>query len=385
MTVECVSSNSSSLTVAIVFNIGSNNEKATQFGYTHVLEHCLLKTSQLQGIDCIIQAFTEPDHMEIRYISSINNSKELEKILRLVNSLINETNLSKSVLQYSKEEVLKEIKYANDSDTEKMRIFYELTNGLYHLPIGEKLSVENITYDAFKTFFKLYLSSCDFLLWICGNITDFTAQNLVSKVVKHKLGMRKEVTLDNHVPRWKMNLFSAHNVETISVQRIVIQYLTDLSTVENKSLQSVSDFLIEKIVPTINFLSYAMLSYKYISAQFKTLIITLIYETKNTHILELQAIVECIRQNLTDGIIECAKQEVIKWLQESRINGYKVDQIFNDRKRHYLYNEFSVYNPASLSLLISGVKCIKRQDVEQYFTNLFESPNTIYVDPNPNK
>ena len=67
MNINYIKTQGSDSNISIIFNRGSVNELKEEYGYTHLLEHCLLEMFRLEK-DCTLQAYTEFDHVEFDFL-----------------------------------------------------------------------------------------------------------------------------------------------------------------------------------------------------------------------------------------------------------------------------------------------------------------------------
>lgn len=376
MIIECLSNYETSLIVAVVFNLGSNIESESQFGYTHVVEHYFLNLIEENKHDCLVQAYTESDHMEVRFISKNNTFSELEKIFSLINYMINSPNFDNNILYKSKNDVIHEI--LTKKNHSKEMILKSIAGSLYHLPIGTLNSVQNISIHSFKNFLKKFLANNNFLLCVFGSISNQTVKSLAKRTIIH-FPQKKQFNLEEYYyPVW--NGYQ-HTLQKINkFQYIVIKDNWNVSKVYYKAIQMLGDYIIENIITKSKLFSKFKISYKYISQTLKIIIITMVYPCKNDHIIDLKFLFSYIHQHINDSIIDLAKSEITGWLQYTVQSGYNVKLLLDDRKRHFLYNEFSIYDKESTNILIKKINQLYFNDIERYFFNISQSPHVIFAD-----
>lgn len=365
--------NNGPLIVALIFNLGSNIEFESQCGYTHILEHYFLNLSQKGTSDLLVQAYTESDHMEIRFISKLNSVTKLKEILGLVNSLLSHQNYDKAVLEKSKMEVLHEIK--NKGMRTEEVILQTVSGNMYHLPLGDFNAVENITFDKFIEFSKDFLACSDFLLWVYGNVTAEILQNYVKETIKFKVQPYLTNLCNHNLPQWSAYQDSVSIPS--SVHHIILHDILNVSSVYNKSIQMLGDEIIERIAAESRMVKNLTISHKNISPELKIMIITLEHLLDHGKVMSLQCLGDFIYQHLTDEAIIKVKREIIKWLNNTKKVGFKAIQLLDDRKRHFLYNEYSIYDREALEILINQMYKLEYLDIKHYIQNVAQLPNII--------
>lgn len=375
MTVECFTNDNGPLIVALVFNLGSNIEFESQHGYTHILEHYFLNLSRKQASDLLVQAYTESDHMEIRYISKYNTLERLKEIIRLVNSILIFQNHDRVAFERSKGDVLHEINNNRMRTGEK--ILQAVSGNTYHLPLGDFNTVKNITYNQFIDFSELFLAFSDLLLWVYGNVKSETLQSYVEETIKFKAQQCQIGLYNQNWPQW--HAYQDSLSMRASVYHIILHDLLDVTRVYNKAIQMLGDEIIERIAAEYGLINHFTISHKYISSELKLVVITFKQLVEQHKVMSLQVLRDFLYQHLTDDAITEAKYEIIEWLNNSGKAGFKAIQLLEDRRRHFLYKEYSIYDRESLEMLINQMYQIGYWDIASYIHNLTKAPNILFV------
>ena len=167
----------------LVFKAGSRYEESHQKGYTHILEHMLMKGTTKRPSPVLIakevddkggyrNAFTGRESLSIVLQAADNYSEELFELLSdmLLNSLIDST-----ILENEKKVIIEELKKAEDNtDTFFVRLtFKDMFNGhpLASNILGDPESILSATADELKKYKEKFLVPDNSALIVAGNIS----------------------------------------------------------------------------------------------------------------------------------------------------------------------------------------------------------------------
>ena len=183
---------SKSVTVEIMFKVGSNNESEEISGISHFLEHMLFegtkkrKTSkeianEIEKYGAEFNAYTTGDRTAF-FIKIIN--KKFEKSLEILSDMISNSVFNKKMIDKEKQVVLKEINMVTDDPRQHQWILFQKN-------LFEKHPARNPTYGTIKavrsfnrdkviSYFKKYYLPNNMIISIVGNVG-----NVKQKITKY--------------------------------------------------------------------------------------------------------------------------------------------------------------------------------------------------------
>lgn len=157
MNINYIKTQGSDSNISIIFNRGSVNELKEEYGYTHLLEHCLLEMFRLEK-DCTLQAYTEFDHVEFDFLIFQNSGDDIYiNIFDNIKRIFIEEHITEAVLRQAKKEVLNEIKKFNPRKKMTSEFSEIISAGnVKRIPLGEKASIENVSIEKIEAFKKKF-------------------------------------------------------------------------------------------------------------------------------------------------------------------------------------------------------------------------------------
>ena len=183
--------NSKSVSVEVMFKVGSNNESAEIAGISHYLEHMLFEgtknrknsteiANEIEKYGAEFNAYTTGDRTAF-FIKIIN--KRFEKALEILSDMVKNSVFDSKIMEKEKKVILKEINMVTDDPRQHQWI-------LFHKNLFERHPARNPTYGSKETvkainrqtlvdyFNKHYLSN-NMIVSVVGNVND--AENKISK------------------------------------------------------------------------------------------------------------------------------------------------------------------------------------------------------------
>lgn len=157
--------------ISLVVHCGSMNEKNTQRGFSHLLEHMLISFDKYncnQEINC--SGYTDFYYTCFSFLSTKRHMKEC---LEYINQIINGRFLTQDILGNIREDVLKEYDtfFRKENDIEYQWLLRR-TKYIDQLAIGNLEIIKNCTIEQLREYFlKNYISE-NFELIIMGNISE---------------------------------------------------------------------------------------------------------------------------------------------------------------------------------------------------------------------
>ena len=185
--------------VAIFFVVktGSGNEIEGKEGITHFLEHLIFKgsekfsakdiTEKIESLGGSINGYTSPD--ETAFYISIPK-RNWQKGFDILQSMIFHASFTEEDFKKEKKVILEELKDGKDNP---FRLLIDETFSTifkkhpYKNPvIGYEKSIENISFDDIKKYYKTFYIPKNILLVIVGNLTENEVKNKLSILEKYK-------------------------------------------------------------------------------------------------------------------------------------------------------------------------------------------------------
>lgn len=246
MNINYIKTQGSDSNISIIFNRGSVNELKEEYGYTHLLEHCLLEMFRLEK-DCTLQAYTEFDHVEFDFLIFQNSGDDIYiNIFDNIKRIFIEEHITEAVLRQAKKEVLNEIKKFNHRKKMTSEFSEIISAGnVKRIPLGEKASIENVSIEKIEAFKKKFWDNCKILLLAVTEIDYASFVSFIPNVIKEKCEQERNAgfSIGNEIT-CNYNKVFIKNMK----QKIVCLYKYEVRDIKNKLVQILSDKLIEDII-----------------------------------------------------------------------------------------------------------------------------------------
>ncbi len=222
------------VSLQLYVKVGSVHEKASESGYSHLMEHLVFKSTskypdnklmeRASFLGANINAYTEYDST-CHYLTL--PAKYLENGLELLSELAMKANFSDEEFTTEKKVVIEELKqYANDPEedfVEKIPLYY-FAESPYHNPIiGHLDNLEKSNPDDLRSFYQKYYRANNCFLVISG---DCKFNSIRSIVEKYFGDMQANAKLEfNTSPNIYSKGFSTHTVVNKELSQEILAFV----------------------------------------------------------------------------------------------------------------------------------------------------------------
>ena len=183
--------NSKSVSVEVMFKVGSNYESAKIAGISHYLEHMLFEgtrkrknstqiANEIEKYGAEFNAYTTGDRTAF-FIKIIN--KRFDKALEILSDMMKNSVFDEKIMEKEKKVILKEINMVTDDPRQHQWIIFHKNLFEKHPAknptYGSKETVKAITREALMSYFGKYYLPNNMIVSVVGNVNG--AKNKISK------------------------------------------------------------------------------------------------------------------------------------------------------------------------------------------------------------
>lgn len=176
----------------LFINAGAKNEKETEYGYAHFLEHMFFKSTKLNSYIEILKKLDDLGVVKNAYTGIGTTcyyfkslSGKVEEVIKLYSEMFFNQTFKAEEIEKEKQVILEEYKMGQDNANHKcVRLGYKtLFNGtkVGHDVIGTQETIKSVTAQKLKNFKKKFYTPENVVISISGNISFNKAKKLVEK------------------------------------------------------------------------------------------------------------------------------------------------------------------------------------------------------------
>lgn len=383
MNINYIKTQGSDSNISIIFNRGSVNELKEEYGYTHLLEHCLLEMFRLEK-DCTLQAYTEFDHVEFDFLIFQNSGDDIYiNIFDNIKRIFIEEHITEAVLRQAKKEVLNEIKKFNPRKKMTSEFSEIISAGtVKRIPLGEKASIENVSIEKIEAFKKKFWDNCKILLLAVTEIDYASFVSFIPNVIKEKCEQERNAgfSIGNEIT-CNYNKVFIKNMK----QKIVCLYKYEVRDIKNKLVQILSDKLIEDIILGEKQIVNIEISYKYITYSLRYIVIDIEFKEGYNSIFNIVEFVEIIKKRLNNSILEKIKNEIKYYFKQYQRNGITIPMFRLYNKQEFLYGEYNIFNGFSYEKIKKIMELINLENVSEYLSIIEKTSVISFIEEIENR